>query len=106
MRVPSHPLVRAGAVSREVKRINARRAKIVQRELDRAAARLKRVGWRTQTLLTTGEPLNDLLGTITNARAQLLMVGARGGRGLRELLLGSVAEGALNRSTVPVLIAR
>jgi nucleotide-binding universal stress UspA family protein len=106
MRVPRHGLVRAGGVSREVKRINANRAKSAQRELNRAAAQLKRAGWRTQTVLTTGEPLNDLLETVRNSRAQLLVVGARGSRGLRQLLLGSVAEGALNRSPVPVLIAR
>ena len=106
MAVPSHGLVRAGAIAREVKRINAKRAKDAQQELNRAAAQLKRAGWRTQTVLTTGEPLNDLLGTITKSRAQLLVVGAKGTSGLRQLLLGSVAEGALNRSPVPVLIAR
>lgn len=106
MAAPSHGLVRAGAVAREVKRINASRAKAAQKELNRAATQLKRAGWRTQTVLTTGEPLNDLLGTIRNSRAQLLVVGARGTRGLRQLLLGSVAEGALNQSRVPVLIVR
>lgn len=106
MAVPSHRFVRAGSVSREVKRINASRARAAQRELNRAATQLKRAGWRTRTLLTTGEPLNDLLGTVNSARAQLLVVGARGSRGLRQLLLGSVAEGALNRCPVPVLVVR
>ena len=106
MAVPSHGLVRVGAVAREVKRINATRAKAAHKELNRAARQLQRAGWRTRTLLTTGEPLNDLLGTVASSRAQLLVVGARGSRGLRQLLLGSVAEGALNRSPVPVLIVR
>jgi nucleotide-binding universal stress UspA family protein len=35
-----------------------------------------------------------------------LIVGATGVTGLRHLLLGSVAEGALNASPVPVLIVR
>jgi nucleotide-binding universal stress UspA family protein len=43
---------------------------------------------------------------VTAARAQLLVVGARGTSGVRHLLLGSVAEGALNRSPVAVLVAR
>jgi nucleotide-binding universal stress UspA family protein len=106
MRTPSHPLVRAGGIAREVKRINANRARAAQKELEGAATRLKRAGWQTQTVMTSGEPLNDLLGTINKSRAQLLVVGSRGPRGLRQLLLGSVAEGALNRSPVPVLIIR
>jgi nucleotide-binding universal stress UspA family protein len=106
MRTPSHGLVRAGGVAREVRRINANRARAAQKELKRAAAQLARAGWRTQTLLTTGEPLSNLLGTVKKSRAQLLVVGSKGPRGLRQLLLGSVAEGALNRSTVPVLIVR
>ena len=106
MSVPTHVLLKAGAVAREVKRINARRAKDAMKELKRAAAQLQRAGWRTRTMLTTGEPLNDLLATVAGTRAQLLVVGAKGASGVRQLLLGSVAEGAVNRSTVPVLIAR
>jgi nucleotide-binding universal stress UspA family protein len=107
MAVPSHALVSgARLVAREVKRTNSRRSRNAIRDLRRAAAELGRAGWKTQTVVTTGEPLRDLLGTLANARAQLLVVGARGTSGIRHLLLGSVAEGALNRSSVSVLIAR
>ncbi len=107
MAVPSHGLVSgARSVAREVKRTNTRRARMAIRELRRAAAELERAGWQTRTVATSGEPLRELLGTVASARAQLLVVGARGTSGIRHLLLGSVAEGALNRSPVPVLIAR
>jgi len=107
MAVPSHVAVpRAADVSREVKRINTKRAKAAAKELNRAAARLTRAGWHTRTVLTSGEPLRDLLTTVAGTRSQLLVVGARGASGVRQLLLGSVAEGALTRSSVPVLIAR
>jgi nucleotide-binding universal stress UspA family protein len=96
----------AGALAREVRRTNTIRARTALKELNRAAARLKRRGWDTRTALTTGEPLRDLLGAVTAARANLLVVGAKGTGRLRHLLLGSVAEGALNRSPVPVLVAR
>jgi nucleotide-binding universal stress UspA family protein len=43
---------------------------------------------------------------VAATRAQLLVVGARGTSGVRHLLLGSVAEGALNRCPVAVLVAR
>ena len=107
MRMPSHGLVPGAAdIAREVKRTNASRRKTATRELNRAAVRLRRAGWQTRTVLTSGEPLRDLLGAVASARAQLLVVGARGANGVRRLLLGSVAEGALDRSPVPVLIAR
>jgi nucleotide-binding universal stress UspA family protein len=106
MAVPSHGLIPARTVAREVKRTNAQRRKAALRELDRAAAQLTRAGWSSRTILTKGEPLRDLLSAVANVRPQLLVVGAKGASGVRRLLLGSVAEGALNRSPVPVLIAR
>jgi nucleotide-binding universal stress UspA family protein len=107
MTVPSRrALPGAADLAREIKRRNAERASKAMRELDRAASRLARGGWRTRTMLTTGEPLRDLLGAVASTRADLLVIGARGASGLRQLLLGSVADGALNRSPMPVLIAR
>jgi nucleotide-binding universal stress UspA family protein len=67
---------------------------------------LNEKGWQTRTVLTTGEPLHDLLRNVKSARAHLLVVGAKSTSGVRHVLLGSVAQGALDRSPVPVLIAR
>jgi len=96
----------AAAVAREVKRQNAIRVRTATKHLNRAAATLKRSGWQTRTMLVHGEPLRDLLSAVAAARAQLLVVGARGTTGIRHVLLGSVAEGAVNRCPVPVIVAR
>jgi len=96
----------AGAIAREIRRTNTSRARTATKALNRAATQLQRRGWQTRTALVRGEPLRDLLGTVAAARAQLLVVGARGTSGVRHLLLGSVAEGALNQSPVAVLLAR
>jgi len=96
----------AGELAREVRRTNTIQARAATKELNRASARLKERAWETRTSLTTGEPLNDLLAAVKAARAHLLVVGAKGTSRMRHLLLGSVAEGALNRSPVPVLVAR
>jgi nucleotide-binding universal stress UspA family protein len=96
----------AAGIAREIKRQNTNRARAATKELNRAAAGLKRLGWQTRTMLVHGEPLRDLLGAVATSRAQLLVVGARGTSGVRYLLLGSVAEGALNQSPVSVLVAR
>jgi nucleotide-binding universal stress UspA family protein len=96
----------AATIAREIKRQNTIRARAATKELNRAAAGLKRLGWQTRTMLVHGEPLRDLLGAVATSRAQLLVVGARGTSGVRNLLLGSVADGALNQSPVSVLVAR
>ena len=107
MTVPSRGRVPgAAAIAREIRRPNTMRARTATKALNRAAAGLKRSGWHLRTLLVHGEPLRDLLGAVTATRAQLLVVGARGTSGVRHLLLGSVAQGALNRCPVAVLVAR
>ncbi len=96
----------AASIAREITRQNRSRARAATKELNRAAAGLKRLGWQTRTRLVHGEPLRDLLTEVARSGAQLLVVGARGTSGVRHLLLGSVADGALNRSPVSVLVAR
>ena len=93
-------------IAREVRRINTERATEATKALNRAAEELDRSGWRTRTVLRTGEPLRELIAAVATAHPQLLVVGARGSSGVSHLLLGSVAEGVLNRLPVPVLVAR
>jgi nucleotide-binding universal stress UspA family protein len=76
------------------------------RALNGVAHELTRAGWRTRTELRTGEPLRELVDVASKSRPDLLVVGARGTSGIRHLLLGSVAQGVLNLSPVPVLLAR
>ena len=107
--MPSHSLLPSdfrGTLAAEVARTNRRRVAIARAQLDRAANTLKAAGWNTQTRVTTLDPLKSLLAAVTDANANLLVVGARGVTGLERLLLGSVAEGSLDRSPVPVLIVR
>lgn len=109
MAIPAQGLAPAdvhGTVKVEVRRINKERIEAARRALDHAAAELTRRGWRTRVVITTGAPLRDLLASAASARAHLVVVGARGVTGLRHLLLGSVAEGVLNRCPVAVLVVR
>lgn len=107
MRAPSQVhLNRAArsAVAAEVTRINRNRFAKAKKTLDRAAQTLRASGWNVRVELTRGAPLSVLLDAVEGLRADLLVVGARGVTGLTHMLLGSVAEGALNRSPVPILI--
>lgn len=109
MRVPFQAMVppdTRAAVSVEMTRINKECLARAHQALDRAASTLTRAGWKVDRVITTGAPLGDLLATVAKKRTDLVVVGARGVTGVRHLLLGSVAEGALNRSSVPVFIVR
>ena len=90
----------------EVAAVNARRMRDGKRAIERAAGRLRRAGWRVRTEQRMGGPLEELLAAIRRRRSQLLIVGARAVGGVERAFLGSVAEGALNRSPVPVLVVR
>lgn len=108
-RVPMHSLVPKtvrASVTAEIERINARRASAATRRLTRAARILTRAGWDVHTSIEAGPPLHELLQAIKAANADLLVLGASGSSGLQRLLLGSVAEGAVNRCPVPVLVVR
>ncbi len=93
-------------VTSHINRLNRQRVRETTRAMNAAAAKLGRAGWRTRKVVTAGPPLHDLLATIAAVRADLVVVGARGVTGVRHLLLGSVAEGVLNRCPAPVLIVR
>jgi nucleotide-binding universal stress UspA family protein len=109
LRMPPHALLPAdfrGNVAAEVARTNRRRVTAARAQLDSAAERLRAVGWMTHTRITALDPLRSLLAAVTDTDASLLVVGATGVTGLERFLLGSVAEGSLDRSPVPVLIVR
>jgi nucleotide-binding universal stress UspA family protein len=77
-----------------------------RRDAEAAADELRGAGWKVNVVLRKGAPLNELLAVTKSARAQLLAVGARGHGTLERLVLGSVAEGALHRAPVSVLVVR
>lgn len=106
---PSNPLLPADvrkAAASGVANINKRRVAEARANLNQLAKRPRAAGWRVDVAVTNAAPLESLLSAVTDSRADLLVVGATGASQLRRLLLGSVAQGALDRSPVPVLVVR
>ncbi|MGQ0621173.1 MAG: universal stress protein [Panacagrimonas sp.] len=93
-------------IRREVTAIKLQRREQGQARLDTAAARLERSGWAVRTEVRVGDPLACLLEAVEEHRADVLILGARATDGLEPALLGSVANGALDRSPVAVLLVR
>ncbi len=109
LRMTSHTLLPSdvrGDVAAEVAEINRHRIATARAQLATAAETLRAAGWTTQARVTAIDPLKSLLTAVADTNANLLVVGATGVTGLERLILGSVAEGALDHSPVPVLIAR
>jgi nucleotide-binding universal stress UspA family protein len=100
------PAAARSAISAQAAALNAAEQTKVRREAETAAAELRRAGWKVDVVIRKGAPLHELLAATKRARAQLLAVGARGVSGVERLLLGSVAEGALHRSPISVLVVR
>jgi nucleotide-binding universal stress UspA family protein len=93
-------------IGAEVERLNRQRRVAAEKSLRQMQAELSARGWKVTRVVTAEAPLDGLLRQVAKSRADLLVVGARGVTGLNRLLLGSVADGALNRSPVPVLIVK
>lgn len=74
--------------------------------LETLAKQLRSGGWRVDVATPSAAPLQALVTAVQQADADLLVVGATGASQLSGLLLGGVAQGALDRSPVPVLIVR
>jgi len=90
----------------ELAALNEEREGAAKRELESAAGQLEKAGWKVTTSVRAGTPVDELLAAATGAHADVVVVGARGTGGVARLLLGSVAEGVLNRCPVSVLIVR
>jgi nucleotide-binding universal stress UspA family protein len=107
VRLPSTGLMPArvrAMVESEAASLEREHVATARRQLEAAQARLTRAGWRVKTEIRTGRPLEELVAAATDA--DVLVVGARGVGTVERLVLGSVAEGAVSRAPVPVLVVR
>jgi nucleotide-binding universal stress UspA family protein len=107
VRLPNTALLPArvrAVVTGEAADLEKERLAAARRHLETARQQLARAGWRVRAEVRTGRPLEELLDASRNA--DVLVVGARGVGGVERLLLGSVAEGAVSRAQVPVLVVR
>jgi nucleotide-binding universal stress UspA family protein len=109
VRVPSMPLVPGSMraqIAAQADTINQGQIALARRHVEAAATKLERAGWRARGVVRTGQPLAALLAAVRGARADVLVLGARGAGVVTHFLLGSTAEAALKHAAVPVLIVR
>ncbi len=95
-----------GHIRRGASAVNEERHRKAQETLDAAVPQLIRCGWAVKREVRVGASLVNVLGAADDHRADVLVLGARASSGVERALLGSVANGAMDRSSVPVLLVR
>lgn len=90
----------------ELAALHVKRYEQAQTKLKGAVEQLKRAGWTARSEVRQGSPLTGVLAATKEHQADILVLGARATSGLTRLLLGSVAQGALDHSRTPVLLVR
>jgi universal stress protein A len=78
----------------------------VMREVDLFLGKSQPRPSKLNVRVEAGEPSDTILGTAKGVGADLIVMGTHGRTGLSRLLIGSVAEAVLRRSTCPVLTIR
>lgn len=72
--------------------------------LQRLADELRAAGIETTALLLQGPTVETLLAEAERTTATLIVLGSHGHTAVYDLLVGSVSEGVVRRSKVPVLL--
>jgi nucleotide-binding universal stress UspA family protein len=74
--------------------------------LDGVCQRIQSAETRVTTVVRTGDPADEISATADEHSVAGVIMATHGRTGLARLALGSVAEGVLHRSTVPVVLLR
>ena len=74
------------------------------RQIQEIAERFRKSGIDATALLVHGKTVDTILTEATDLDIDLIVVGSHGHGAMYQLLLGSVSEGVLHRSSKPVLV--
>ena len=66
----------------------------------------KRVGIEIQRILKLGSPAETILNVAKSLKVHTIVVGSEGRKGIKRVLLGSVAENVVRNAECTVLVAR
>ena len=76
------------------------------RELQKLSKRTTRAGVETTLLVRPGDPAEQIVRASKAAKADLIVTGTHGRRGLKRLFLGSVAQRVVALASCPVVTVR
>jgi nucleotide-binding universal stress UspA family protein len=82
----------------------AKKFHIEHRQIQDFAERLRNAGVKATALLVHGATVETILQEASDVDADMIVVGSHGKGAMYQLLLGSVSEGVLHKSSLPVLV--
>lgn len=100
--IPIYPYMEFMLNSEMIASVEARAAKRLETVLES----IKKEVPSADSLLKTGLPWTGVLDAIGDTKADLVVMGTHGRRGVSHVVLGSVAEKVVRLSPVPVLTVR
>jgi nucleotide-binding universal stress UspA family protein len=74
--------------------------------VERIAGQLRAAGFKAETAVETGDVRESILDSASEWRADLIVLGSHGTRGIQRFLLGSVAEFVARHAKCSVQIIR
>lgn len=80
--------------------------KFGEKVLEEVASDGKKMGVSVQKILKLGNPADIILSVAKNLKVHTIVVGSEGKKGLKRVLLGSVAEKVVRNAECTVLVAR
>ena len=102
---PIPPLAVEGSKYIEIENVTKRRED-AEAYLAGLAAEMRAKGVRAETRVRRGEPVAEILAAAREEDADLIAMTTHGRSGPARLLFGSVAEGVLRHSPIPVFLMR
>jgi len=74
--------------------------------VDRAESLLSKAGYKTQTAVEEGDPKAKIIDQATKWKAEIIVMGSHGRKGIDHFLMGSVAEAVARHAPCSVEIVR
>ena len=84
--------------------LQSRALEVSETTMDRICEEQLKNCQNLQRPITIGDPSNEILNTLESEGIDLVIMGTHGCKGLDYTFFGNVAEKAIKKSTVPVLI--
>lgn len=105
--VPIVPLMPEQSIeSGTWERLDTETRRWAARRVAKLADKAKRAGVRASAMMVTGDPTRQIVRVARSTRADLIVVGTHGRRGVSKFFLGSVAERVIATAPCPVVTVR
>ena len=89
-----------------VKQVEQDRLKQAHILVEAVGERLRKSGFRTSKQILHGDPRSVLLECAEKCKADLIVVGSHGLKGLNRMLMGSISEAVIRHAPCSVLVVR